>query len=546
MMKTAVTLLVTLALLAGSARILPILNDMRRESHLTFEEPLQGVPPILVVTTTALGCFRGIIANLLWLRATALKEEGKYFEHMQLSDWICKLAPRFPMVWAHRAWDMAYNISVELPTAEERWRWVSRGIELLRDDGIRYNPSSAEIHKELAWIYFHKVGGISDDMHWYYKQKLLEQMMDVLGSAEPDLESIASAPRTYGDLLEDEEVRVLVEKFDGLEVDLADSFFDLIKGEEDMPAPALNLFVELRDGGPMKRLEAYCRARRLREEFKLEPEEMIALMEEYGPLDWRCWATHSLYWIKRGLEHAPEDSTINYDRIAYFSIQDIVRKGRINLVEHDGKTLLLTSPDYRFAGAMERIFKKNIEHYEKEGGGVTGMKAAYNYFLQDVIWNSYFSDQMSKAAEFYKKRFPERPVSPRILRDFVQDSVRENIKNSSRHESVRTIEILLEQMWFSYAAENDNDAVSFENYAKLIHDSYSREQENSGERMGLPPFAIMKRGIRERILRKEFLARPFPLILLDNLKGRLRVDSGPDSRVDSDAAGGKSGAGGMR
>ena len=64
--------------------------------------------------------------------------------------------------------------------------------------------------------------------------------------------------------------------------------------------------------------------------------------------------------------------------------------------------------------------------------------------------------------------------------------------------------------------------------------------------MGLPPFAIMKRGIRERILRKEFLARPFPLILLDNLKGRLRVDSGPDSRVASDAVGGKSGAGGMR
>ena len=69
-MKTVIALLVALALLAGSSRILPILNDMRRKSKLTFEEPLQGVPPILVVTTTALGCFRGIIADLLWLRAT--------------------------------------------------------------------------------------------------------------------------------------------------------------------------------------------------------------------------------------------------------------------------------------------------------------------------------------------------------------------------------------------------------------------------------------------------------------------------------------------
>ncbi len=72
MMKTAVTLLVTLALLAGSARILPILNDMRRESHLTFEEPLQGVPPILVVTTTALVCFWVLIGVIVWLRATSL------------------------------------------------------------------------------------------------------------------------------------------------------------------------------------------------------------------------------------------------------------------------------------------------------------------------------------------------------------------------------------------------------------------------------------------------------------------------------------------
>ncbi len=135
LVKSIVGVIIAVVFLVGSSMLLPNLNDMRREAKLTFEEPLQGVPPILVMTTTALGCFRGIIADLLWLRAMKLKEEGKFFEHLQLSDWICKLEPRFPMVWAHRAWDMAYNISVELPTAEERWRWVSRGIELLRDEG---------------------------------------------------------------------------------------------------------------------------------------------------------------------------------------------------------------------------------------------------------------------------------------------------------------------------------------------------------------------------------------------------------------------------
>ncbi|NRA95674.1 MAG: cytochrome c, partial [Planctomycetes bacterium] len=44
----------------------------------------------------------------------------------------------------------------------------------LRNQGVRLNPGSPRIYKELALILSHKVGGTADDMHWYYKRKIAD------------------------------------------------------------------------------------------------------------------------------------------------------------------------------------------------------------------------------------------------------------------------------------------------------------------------------------------------------------------------------------
>ena len=84
--------------------------------------PTDQMTPLVAFTTVALGGFRCIIADVMWVRASRLQEEGKYFELVQLADWITKLEPRFPEVWAFQAWNMTYNISVLFTTPEDRWR----------------------------------------------------------------------------------------------------------------------------------------------------------------------------------------------------------------------------------------------------------------------------------------------------------------------------------------------------------------------------------------------------------------------------------------
>ena len=69
------------------------LNRDREAMGITRTTVISNAPPVLAFTTVALGAFRGLIANALWIRATEMQEEGKYFEAVQLADWITKLQP---------------------------------------------------------------------------------------------------------------------------------------------------------------------------------------------------------------------------------------------------------------------------------------------------------------------------------------------------------------------------------------------------------------------------------------------------------------------
>jgi hypothetical protein len=187
-----VLLLASLLVLFGAGGLHPRLLSLRQEYHLNQAEPLENTPPLVAFTTVALGGFRGTLADLLWIRASTLQEEGRYFELVQLSDWITKLEPRFTAVWAYQAWNMAYNISVLFSSPEDRWRWVRQGISLLRDEGLRYNPGDTRLYRELGWLFQHKIGMDYDQAHLYYKKAWAAEMMDLFHTPHPDFANLSA------------------------------------------------------------------------------------------------------------------------------------------------------------------------------------------------------------------------------------------------------------------------------------------------------------------------------------------------------------------
>lgn len=171
--------------LAGALNIQ--LLDIRATAQLTQAPPTQNMPPAVAFTTIALGGFRGILADVLWMRAGTLQDEGRYFELVQLSDWISKLQPRSPAIWAYHAWNMAYNLSALMAAPDERWRWVRNGIALLRDDGLAANPGSPRLHQELAWLFLHKLGTDSDSAAAHYRARWAAEVDSGAVALDPEL-----------------------------------------------------------------------------------------------------------------------------------------------------------------------------------------------------------------------------------------------------------------------------------------------------------------------------------------------------------------------
>lgn len=172
---------VLLVLLAGGRHA--DLVARRGADNLQFVAP-EDTTPLVAMTTVAFGAFRGLVADVLWVRAAELQENGQFFELVQLATWISQLQPNIPEVWEFQAWNLAYNISVLFPEHEDRWRWVSHGIDLLRNDGLRNNPVSPVLHWNIGWMFQHKIGMDFDQSHLFFKEELARQAESAF--AHPD------------------------------------------------------------------------------------------------------------------------------------------------------------------------------------------------------------------------------------------------------------------------------------------------------------------------------------------------------------------------
>ena len=67
--------LVTIALLIGGSAVSRRLDARVKEGNLRFTGEIRNAPVLVTFTTVALGSFRGLVADLLWLRAGALQEK---------------------------------------------------------------------------------------------------------------------------------------------------------------------------------------------------------------------------------------------------------------------------------------------------------------------------------------------------------------------------------------------------------------------------------------------------------------------------------------
>lgn len=522
----------------ASGRMLPILNATASEGQLRYTDVAVEGAPTPVVVAQSVGVLRGLIVNYLWIRADKLKEEGKFYEASHLASWITDLQPRFGAVWAFQAWNMSYNISVTTKTQEERWNWVNNGIRLLRDEGVRYNPDNMALYRELAWHFFHKVGGITDDAHLYYKQQLADEWQGILG--EPPygteeriaaIESIARAPRRLSELeVQHPEVASLIEDLRNAGRDQGAEGFDLderlLRGLEmlrNLQAGYLSSrlgfsqqFADIRDldqipervrdtigaalllrpvrNNPSYELVwpaliAYVRRKVLDEDYNMDAALMAQFMRDYGPLDWRNAYAHTAYWaaigVERGLTRFNQDGydQINTDRLLFFTAQSNRREGLL-IYDFVSKELSF-GPDLRFVDYYLRTRDLVISRrpFQERPGSIENYIEGTRNFLIDAVREAYQFGEYAKAEEWYallRDHYADRTRPDRFLRPIQQFIEEENADRYTNHQVARgDINGLMYQAYVrGLAAGNQRIFDTCIASARRIYDYYMKEIGN--------------------------------------------------------------------
>lgn len=520
-------------------------------NKLVYADSAEKGDPPEVGLGIAMGAFRGVFVNFLWIRANTLKEDGKYYEAIDLARTITRLQPRFPRVWAFHAWNLAYNISVVTQTREERWQWVQSGINLLREEGIPANPADILLHKELAWIYLHKVQGYTDDAHKYYKRMHAREWTIVLGSPpriplgervegntlgelymESWLRPIADAYETIDELYAKyPEARELVALIRSeLKIDLDERLLEAHEvrksyagyaGEVGILPQWFETDALVRLAGDPRFQEAaphllrHVRKRVLIDKYKMEPDRMIRYTREYGPLDWRHPAAHAVYWSARGSEEALLRATeknrknydfLNTDRVTIQAVQELYRSGWI-LFDIANPSFYQTLPNPDFVPVYGQILDKlkDRSDFDSETKVFSFYSAGYENLLRDAIRFLYRRGDRGRAADYYEhlrtweglnKHRPDlRDQITKPLAEFVEEEITRDARETNPSVALQEIVGALLSAYISGLLAGDEELFrsNFE-YALLFHKTYQKEQGfrtsvagNEG-RMGMPPF----------------------------------------------------------
>ncbi len=435
------------AFLAGGGVLATQVSGSAGRNRLVYADAAEDGDPPEVALGIAMGAFRGVFVNWLWIRANDLKEEGKYHEAVDLARTITRLQPRMPRVWSFHAWNLAYNISVTTNTPQERWNWVKSGIDLIRKEGIKSNPGALMLYRELGWIHLHKIQAFMDDAHQFYKRQFAYDWTIVLGAppkfpkdvkdtmarrqfyVDNWLTPIAEAPDSLDELYAKRpSAKALADRItresgvkpgkDLLEaVEVTKSLNRMTRGMGNaetvaIPGPLGAIITDPATQEDGRELIRTLRKVMLRDDYAMDIERMIRYTEKYGPLDWRHASTHAVYWSAMGSEEAilraneqnqDDMDLVNSDRLTVQALQDLFRTGTV-FFDILNPQFFRQLPSVDYLDSYGEIMRENKARskFDSDSKTYRFYAAGYENFLRDAIRYLYRMGEREQAERYYR------------------------------------------------------------------------------------------------------------------------------------------------
>ena len=128
-----------------------------REQFGLSQANLGEVDPTSEAMRLATLGLKNVAVTLLWDRANHYKKVEDWTNLSAVLEQMTKLQPNFYSVWDFQAHNLSYNISVEFDDYHDRYAWVMKGIEFLRQ-GISYNLREPRLLGRMGWFIGQKIG----------------------------------------------------------------------------------------------------------------------------------------------------------------------------------------------------------------------------------------------------------------------------------------------------------------------------------------------------------------------------------------------------
>jgi len=213
-----------------------------------------------------------------------------------------------------------------------------------------------------------------------------------------------------------------------------------------------------------EKLLSFIRAQLLWNRYRLDPDFMLKLMEEYkAPIDWRHSVSHALYWYERGLDQCEIENPTDFDernvhRLILQSLRQLTFTGRVNLTIRPGSPnypIYNEYPDLRLVfPTHERhcvFIDRMLDWYRENKGwdydyGKNDFAAGHYNYLSAAIAALFADNQRQKAQALFDfgKSHYSPPDQPEWKKNVLEEFMTAYVKGALEAKAYGVTNTLLE------------------------------------------------------------------------------------------------------
>ena len=445
-----------------------------RQSNEHIQLINKDLPPTLALTSIALGPLKGMIASALLWRAQDKEDKKEYFESFQLSRMITALQPTYAGVWTYQGFNLAFNIAATHKSKEERWPWILRGIELMRDEGLTYNPDNSEIRHEIMRTIKDKIDS-TDKEAAYFKNQWTMLMLNYFKSGDrKELKLLLQAETNLENLKQHPDVIALANIAKSNKIDLFDfvnyppelhynyiSF--LLRGQ--LPSEQSRPQIE----SALRQIYFYHRRSIIEQDLKFDLQRCLTLDKDYGPFDWRSHQATALYWgIEKEFDRF-NTGGINFTRMA---------TGLLLSSFYEGKVIYNTSNDSFTRGANMDGLAKIHRYYDDLIAFDPSRRnhKSHRIFLENAITICYNSNQSEAARDLFEHYSENNYSDDKSLtyEKFILTGMMNTINRGTAKESLAIVEAILKNSFNAARSQNYELSQGLRNRAFLFWKTHNK------------------------------------------------------------------------